>query len=772
MNPDQAADAGVQHDGWSCDGGGDDSWARTLLRRGRDLSRKAALSGAAATAAAPIVAPLLLILSVAGLALSLPFVAYLASLAATDRLMGALLPPPRTPAYQTLDWDLEDDEFLDAQEMVRDKVAAVDNWGETEDGAIREENMRYPSQPLLRHEPRRSEAPATASGDDEDTMAEGESRFQELGHGSFVLDNGEQGTSNNEGYGGYITTEVLPRGFDVSGPMFRDEDNVTEKSVEAPPVPAVESIQRLSLTDSGDETGGGKCTARKEMESSEEMLSLGVDITELSDFQVPALGNQDIVVQRDVEGGNSHVPDIGDNMEEIPLQEIVSESLAPDNITLQRKTEGDVTVEMVVEEATMKTTPVTGEVANEQMGSIATAIPESGSLENSDLVTHELQEASFVDDVFETTTAEDIILDMGDTNVEGVEHHGAGGTGYMEHHAKGGVSSVVPLVNVDVVMDLVSSTRTRSTPVSTLSGDMASVNTRPEDLFNQTTCCPTMDQKLREKEVEEEKRTETEENKTKEKVPTRSMEQQNIYVSKSPVPDDQSEIEDEVTVQMVLEEMTSATDDLVAGKLVAVQLDIVGSESELLPRSDHMAQELQTVNKAEVVEEIEGSTEMEDIIKDISDTNTQGVEHHIGVATCSFISAPSEMTVDGNGLILNRYTPQTRGHDGAMSDKGMRDVDHPHQRTGVAYKLVKEISGRNVVAEITDNYTEQQLREQLDTLSTITGYSSPLSSTLEADLAGLYIFLGVEPPVSSRDASDLNELNAKLWFLKWIIGVE
>jgi hypothetical protein len=44
--------------------------------------------------------------------------------------------------------------------------------------------------------------------------------------------------------------------------------------------------------------------------------------------------------------------------------------------------------------------------------------------------------------------------------------------------------------------------------------------------------------------------------------------------------------------------------------------------------------------------------------------------------------------------------------------------------------------------------------------------------TLEAELVGLYIFVGVEPPVSSRDESDLNDLNTKLRFLKSIIGVE
>ena len=54
------------------------------------------------------------------------------------------------------------------------------------------------------------------------------------------------------------------------------------------------------------------------------------------------------------------------------------------------------------------------------------------------------------------------------------------------------------------------------------------------------------------------------------------------------------------------------------------------------------------------------------------------------------------------------------------------------------------------------------MREQLDTLRTITGYRPAASLTLEAELAGLYIFVGVEPPVSSRDTSDLVEINMKL----------
>jgi hypothetical protein len=70
-------------------------------------------------------------------------------------------------------------------------------------------------------------------------------------------------------------------------------------------------------------------------------------------------------------------------------------------------------------------------------------------------------------------------------------------------------------------------------------------------------------------------------------------------------------------------------------------------------------------------------------------------------------------------------------------------------------------------------YTEEELREQLDALRTITGYGAVPSPTLEGELAGLYIFVGVEPSVGSSDTSDhLMELNSKLRFLKSIIGID
>ncbi|OEL25551.1 hypothetical protein BAE44_0013433, partial [Dichanthelium oligosanthes] len=612
MDPDQVAAAGVQHDDFgdtttSADGGGygegsSDSWGRALVRRGWDLSKKAAIAGVAATAA-PVLAPSLLVLSVAGLALSLPFAAYLASLAGTDRLMGALLPPPRAQAYHTYDCNLEDDEFLDASEALGGEAGPMfDYWRETEDDAIMEENESYASLPLSR-EPRLAEEPVPAWHDEEDTMSVGESRFQELGHEPFVLDNRAQKEDDNE----YIT---------------------------------MEPVQELSESDNGDKTEDGKHTATEEMDSSKEMVSLGINIDtiEVSDFPVP------------------------------------------DDNTLQSKIEGDVAVEMVPEEVNSNTILVTEEVVGVQMDAIATELPECEPLHSSDLVAQEsraMAEAAYADDILESILTADIVLDIGDRNTEGVERNG-----------EGGVSSVVSVTTV---------------------GDVA----------------------------------------------------------------DQSNREDEVTVEMVLEEVQSTT-DLVTGEVVGVQVDIITSGTESLPLSDLVGQELQGVTEATIVDDVQGSTVTGGIVKDIDDTNTKGVERHSEGGACSFISGASAVTMDdADDVMSSESTPYVSAiSEATMNVEGRPDAEHPHETTGFEYKPRNEGLTRKVVAEDKDDYTEDQLREQLDTLRTITGYRPATSLTLEAELAGLYVFVGVEPPVSSRDTSDLTEINVKLRFLKSIIGVE
>jgi hypothetical protein len=191
----------------------------------------------------------------------------------------------------------------------------------------------------------------------------------------------------------------------------------------------------------------------------------------------------------------------------------------------------------------------------------------------------------------------------------------------------------------------------------------------------------------------------TEENETMDdKVPAKSTSSQIIEVSKSPVPDDQSKIEDDVAVEMVLEGVTSDTDDLVTREVVAVQLNIIASESESPSVSDHVAQELQAVSEAAVVDEIRGSTVIEDIKNEFSDRTTEAVEQHGDRG--SFVSAVPEVTMDdGKDLVSSMSTPHASACDSASSVEGTPVFDNPHQTTGGEYKPVNEGFRRNAVAE-------------------------------------------------------------------------
>ncbi|KAM0823508.1 hypothetical protein ACQ4PT_070840 [Festuca glaucescens] len=199
--------------------------------------------------------------------------------------------------------------------------------------------------------------------------------------------------------------------------------------------------------------------------------------------------------------------------------------------------------------------------------------------------------------------------------------------------------------------------------------------------------------------------------------------------------------------------------DSVTGEIVNVQVDVAAAAaaalgSEVLPLSSLAVCESQAVAETEHVGEIIGITVVEDIVRDFDDVN-KGV---------SFI--PVASVHDGEDIMSSGSTPYLSTVEEEMSDQ-------PNQSTGVGYAVKNEAFGSRVAAGGEAGYTEEELREQLDALRTITGYGAVPSPTLEGELAGLYIFVGVEPAVGSSDTSDhLMELNAKLRFLKSIIGVD
>ncbi|KAM3400893.1 hypothetical protein ACQJBY_005616 [Aegilops geniculata] len=218
--------------------------------------------------------------------------------------------------------------------------------------------------------------------------------------------------------------------------------------------------------------------------------------------------------------------------------------------------------------------------------------------------------------------------------------------------------------------------------------------------------------------------------------------------------------EDEVLRESDLAACAS-TADLGIGEISDVQVNIVAAavrpEDEVLPLSNLTECESQVVVETAHVGDIVGISATGHNVKDSGDVDKQGME-------CCFV--PVASMHDTEDVISSGSTPY-------FSTMGEEIIDLSDQSSDVGYTARNEAFRRRVATESEARYTEEQLREQLDTIRTITGYGAVPSSTLEGELAGLYIFVGVEAPVGSSDTSDrLMALSAELRFLKSIIGVD
>ncbi|CAN0881839.1 hypothetical protein LINGRAHAP2_LOCUS14465 [Linum grandiflorum] len=102
---------------------------------------------------------------------------------------------------------------------------------------------------------------------------------------------------------------------------------------------------------------------------------------------------------------------------------------------------------------------------------------------------------------------------------------------------------------------------------------------------------------------------------------------------------------------------------------------------------------------------------------------------------------------------------QTAEVDGDATDN--KNGANVHASTKVQKKVVEE--------------EEETIREQINTLRAIVGYSGTGQMTCMEELKALYVFTGVVPPqvtTSLSDADDLAEVYGKLQNLKLIVGVE
>ena len=67
---------------------------------------------------------------------------------------------------------------------------------------------------------------------------------------------------------------------------------------------------------------------------------------------------------------------------------------------------------------------------------------------------------------------------------------------------------------------------------------------------------------------------------------------------------------------------------------------------------------------------------------------------------------------------------------------------------------------------------EEKVWEQINALRTIVGCTDTPRTSYAEELNALYVFTGVEPPVSTKGPADLSEIDEKLHFLMSIVGVK
>lgn len=631
-------------------GNNDDNsgWGRELVRRGWDLSRKAAIAGAS-VAAAPVVAPPLIV-SAAGIALSVPFAAYLGSLAATNHLMSALLSssPTQEPYHTCNRQDDEvdaEEEFLDAsEEHGQDSPPAFRHSNLTEEGIIKAEIERDPSL-LLSQDPGVSEASVPAFAEE----VRGESSAQEPGDGSLASNSGDKTVEERESAG----KEVVPCGFDVSEsgkPLLQYERivNVVEtKGADGVHESEKESYDYESKIQAEKEDGTTKETLLQGLRSSESL--------------VPLLSDNDSVVQGDGDGESSLqnldqdllLSTSTDKKESITMQEKKStEDMPPrdfpgEDNALQSKVKDEDALQGEVVDVQVEITPVLpqNEVVLPHSNLAACGSP-------ADLVKGE---------------------DVDDVQVKFVAAAAPEGEVLPQSSKLASFESPADLVtgeDIDMRVDIIAIAAPESEmlPLSTLCES-------PGDVTDGIVDVPA-----------------------------------NIAADAEP-------------------------------------------NSEVVPLSYLTACELPAVVETEI-------SMIEDIVRDSGDLRKENVQCHF-VSVATVVSAH-----DVEDILSSRNTPYVSAIGDEMSDNA-------NEEAGMEYTVMDERFGKTGVAGDEIHCTEEQLREQLDTIRTITGYGAVPCPTLEGELAGLYMFVGVEPPLGSWDTNGrLPELNAEVQFLKSIIGVD
>ncbi|KAL0921289.1 hypothetical protein M5K25_008348 [Dendrobium thyrsiflorum] len=96
-----------------------------------------------------------------------------------------------------------------------------------------------------------------------------------------------------------------------------------------------------------------------------------------------------------------------------------------------------------------------------------------------------------------------------------------------------------------------------------------------------------------------------------------------------------------------------------------------------------------------------------------------------------------------------------------------------HMSPGETLDMVDDLCGSSrVVLRRKGTNNEEQQWDQIFSLRAIVGYNETLQPSLREELMALYLFIGVEPPVYLKHATDIAEIIKNLQFLKSVVGVK
>ncbi|XP_038683922.1 uncharacterized protein LOC119984168 [Tripterygium wilfordii] len=128
------------------------------------------------------------------------------------------------------------------------------------------------------------------------------------------------------------------------------------------------------------------------------------------------------------------------------------------------------------------------------------------------------------------------------------------------------------------------------------------------------------------------------------------------------------------------------------------------------------------------------------------------------------------------GLLHEKHAPaqpsKKEAYNGAEGREAIDSAELPSATGEVENNHGGKTSKKNTSMVSKEPYSAEEIWKQINAMRIIVGYKVAPQATYVEELKALYVFIGVEPPASLEERSDLKGVNDKLQYLKSIVGVK